>query len=57
MFTKEFIKETILLSPLSVLLSESEIDKVVEDIYQRYCHEPQEKNYKAGVNGEPEEFG
>ncbi len=54
--TKEFIKETILMSPLATLLSDFEIEEVVENIYQRYCSpnfDTNEKNHKAGINGEP----
>jgi hypothetical protein len=55
--TKEFIKETILMSPLATLLSDFEIEEVVEDIYQRYCCNPAShqyrENHKAGINGEP----
>lgn len=54
MISKEFIKETILLSPLAVLFSPEEIDEIVEDIYKRYGQQQaSEPNHATIADGEP----
>lgn len=54
MFTREFIKETILLSPLAVLFSPEEIEEVVDDIYRRYSQQQTQTDIKQASTTEGE---